>query len=97
MRTNFSPFELTKKVRICCTLVLVSGFSFFVSLFFVSFVFYLFFQLKPVATEILAREELVADGRVRNLRVKKKLVKIITKMGQYQEALRVPSNIRTQD
>ena len=57
----------------------------------------IFFQLKPVATEILAREELVADGRVRNLRVKKKSVKIITKMGQYQEALRVPSNIRTQD
>ena len=61
---KFLPFKLTKKVRICCTLVLVSGFSFFVSLFFVSFVFYLFFQLKPVATEILAREELVADGGV---------------------------------
>ena len=69
MRTNFSPLSSQRKFAFVVHLYL---FLDFLSLVFVSFVFYLFFQLKPVATEILAREELVADGRVRNLRVKKK-------------------------
>ena len=70
MRTNFSPLSSQRKFAFVVHLYL---FLDFLSLVFVSFVFYLFFQLKPVATEILAREELVADGRVRNLRVKKKV------------------------
>ena len=71
MRTNFSPLSSQRKFAFVVHLYL---FLDFLSLFlWFLFLFLFFFQLKPVATEILAREELVANGRVRNLRVLKKI------------------------